>query len=163
MHSIMTSPRLLNDASKIFSDSILFHSLRYFFSLFFFYRKRYFWIWFVFLIKNLWSICIYDLFFFKFLIKLLRYIYFVQYINVGVERNLQRSIFIPHEKDMIGKYTICLTIFLDYTSFLLIKLLYKLYWKLEHFFENINSLFYNFCCIILCFSSSFFSFNPTQV
>ena len=34
--------------------------------------------------------------------KDLRYIYFVQYINVGVERNLQRSIFIPHKRDMIG-------------------------------------------------------------
>ena len=102
-------------------------------------------------------------FIFQFLIKLLRYIYFGQYINVGVERNLQRSIFIPHENDMIGKYAICLTIFLDYTFFLLIKLLYKLYCKLEHFFENTNSLFYSFCCIILYFSSSFFSFNPTQV
>ena len=26
----------------------------------------------------------------------------IQYINVGVERNLQRSIFIPHKRDMIG-------------------------------------------------------------
>ena len=26
----------------------------------------------------------------------------MQYINVGVERNLQRSIFIPHKRDMIG-------------------------------------------------------------
>ena len=49
-------------------------------------------------------ICIYDFFFLilKFLIKLLRYIYFVQYINVGVEWNLQRSIFIPHKREMIG-------------------------------------------------------------
>ena len=38
-----------------------------FFFFFLFDRKRYFWMWFVFLIKNLWSICIYDFFFFSFL------------------------------------------------------------------------------------------------
>ena len=27
----------------------------------------------------------------------------MQYISVGAERNLQRSIFIPHKRDMIGR------------------------------------------------------------
>nr|POE68741.1 hypothetical protein CFP56_17620 [Quercus suber] len=33
----------------------------------------------------------------------LQYLCLILYINVGVEQNLQRSIFIPHERDMTGK------------------------------------------------------------
>ena len=40
--------------------------------------------------------------------------YFVQYMNVGVERNLQRSIFIPHKRDMIVEEGILL----QFASFL---------------------------------------------